>query len=132
MDAHPEIVVVDPDPTHRRDLAASIAAGRLTNPVAGVDGLAALPSRLVERPAAVLTASRLPDGSCLDVLDLVGTYGAGTPVVVLGDGDPERVIAAAHARGAAAYLSWPVAPAAVVGVLQGLELHWTLSATGTR
>lgn len=124
------IVLVDPDEHHHRAVRATLHTARVVNTVVRATCLADLGRRGHEpRPAAVLTASTLPDGSCLDVLEEVRSRLAWrrTPVVVLGHDDDEALIAEVHERGAAAYLSWPVATAGLIDVLRGTGLPWALA-----
>jgi len=130
----PPVLLVDPDPAHRHDVAAVLAEGRLTNPLLPLGSLADLRDHLAEggTAAAAICSAGLPDGDCVDVIAALATRRSTrrTPVVVTASSTRELIDSdAAYAAGAAAYLLWPVAATGLVDVLRRLDLPWQLAVT---
>ncbi len=96
---------------------------------AGADGQHDVPAP----PAVVVTGLRLRRGSGLEVLRTVRSRPAlrRTPVLVVG-GDPDDLeIAEVHRQGATAYLSAAVADGALLEVIRGLGMPWSVDRVGS-
>lgn len=79
-------------------------------------------------PAVVVTELRLPLGSGLDVLRTVRSHLTlrSTPVIVIGGDPDDQEIAELHRAGATAYLSASVASCALLDVIRGLNMPWSI------
>ncbi len=133
------VLLVGKGPAAVRRTRDELLSGGLTNPVvACADGdeastyLLGLGSHsrgdLHPLPAVVVTELRLRLGSGLEVLRTVRDHCAlsRTPVIVVG-GDPgDDELAELHRRGADAYLSRHVADHALLDVIRGLHLPWSI------
>ena len=104
MDRRPVVVVEDDEPTRAR-LARVVDAHPQLRTVAAVGSCAAARAVLEgDPPAVLLTDLDLPDGSGIELIQLVRTRGAGTlSMVITVFGDEQHVVAAIEA-GALGYL----------------------------
>ncbi len=85
-------------------------------------------------PVVVVTGLRLRQGSGLEVLRTVRAHPRlrRTPVVVVGGDPDDREIAELHRLGASAYLSAAVAEGALLEVIRGLGMPWSIDRVGAR
>lgn len=79
-------------------------------------------------PVVVVTRLRLERGSGMEVLRTLRGHAdlCRTPVVVVGGDPSDEEIVELHAGGVAAYLSPQVAEHALLDVIRGLPLPWTV------
>lgn len=135
--ATPPVLVVTGDPAHGATLAGALAHGGLANPVRTAGGVSEALALLVGRPGrpraevpvVVVTDHRLPDGSGVEVLRAARGHLQlrRTPVVVVGRDATETELDELHRLGVSAYLSHAVAPVALLDVVRGLPLPWSLT-----
>lgn len=139
----PPILVAMPAGGPRDLVETTLAAGRLANPVVAVPDVAQASAYLAghapyaERvthplPAVVVADLHLPGShrpGGLEVLrGMRATALRRIPVVVVGDEATDLEIHEAHRLGATAYLARPVLTRALLDVLRGLDVPWSLSA----
>lgn len=135
----PPVLVAEDDPTRVELVCRLLAEGGLVNPVtavpSGTDAIAYLAGRgrFADRvthplPAVVVTRHRLPGADGLAVLRATRTDPdlGDLPVVVLSDAADDADVAEAHRLGAAAYLVEPVGLEALVDVIRGLGMPWSV------
>ncbi len=141
----PPLLVVGLDADVVSRMQDDFVDGGLLNPVvvcADADALAAYLRGLDQdgstgteaAPAVVVTGLRLRHGSGLEVLRTVRGH-AGlrrTPVLVVGGDADDLEISEVHRLGASAYLSAAVAEGALLDVIRGLGLPWSIDRVGAR
>lgn len=137
---HAPILVVGQSSDGLRRTRDDFISGGLVNPVVACDDAAHAEAYVLGHgeyaqrdihplPAVVVTELRLPAGSGTDVLRVVRGHLTlrRTPVVVVG-GEPDSAeIAEVHRLGATAYLSQPVATQALLEVIRGLGMPWSIT-----
>lgn len=135
----PPVLVVTHVEAHAVLVRDTLGAAGLTNPVVTVSGVVAAAAYVAgrgrfrdrarhPRPAVVVTDLRLGGSSAAEVLESLASarHGHPLPVLVVGDDATDAEIERVHALGAAAYLARPVLGRALVDVIRGLGMRWTL------
>jgi DNA-binding NarL/FixJ family response regulator len=141
---HPPVLLALPESQHVRRMSASLTAGGLVNPVRSASRADAALAYLygagpfADRarhplPVVVVCDLGLPGADRFAVLRAVrGTPSLrGTPVIVVADGASDADIAAVDRLGAAGFLSRRVASCALVEVIRGLRMPWSVAAPAT-
>jgi DNA-binding NarL/FixJ family response regulator len=136
----PPVLVATAAEGTRELVARTLAAGGLANPVVAMSGVAGATAYLgghgayADRdthpaPVVVVTDLHLPGSTGAGGLDVLRTLAGPrhVPVVVVGDGATDLEITEVYRLGAAAYLARPVLATALLDVIRGLNMPWSLS-----
>jgi DNA-binding NarL/FixJ family response regulator len=135
----PPVLVVTHVETHAALVRDTLGAAGLANPVVSVSGAVAAAAYVAGRgrfrdrhrhplPAVVVTDLRLGGSNAAEVLESLAAARAGDlPVLVVGDDATDAEIEAVHQLGAAAYLARAVLGRALVDVIRGLGMRWSLA-----
>lgn len=136
----PPVLVITHDEGHAALVRETLAGSGLANPVMVLSGVVAAAAYVAGRgrfrdrdrhplPAVVVTDLRLGGSSAAEVLSgLLSARGGrrDLPVLVVGDDATDAEIDQVHELGAAAYLARPVLGRALVDVIRGLGMRWSL------